>query len=237
MWSEQAKRYGALISSEDWDSRYLRDRGLIRNIVELVGDCSDKTVLDAGTGTGWLFKHIRPAVAHACDLVEPEKVDHSVKFRREDVNDLSYEDAEFDLVVASLLVIFCEDLRKVLGEFHRVTKEDGQLLLSLVHPYFYRTGDVLSDGSFNITEDLSYEREASLKIAEMVGPFVYYYRPFPVYINALTYTGWCIEEVRDWFIDVEEYGDLRRRGVKSLVERSGRIPMYCFIKAKRRVIR
>ena len=234
MWSKQAERYRELISSHDWDSRYLRDRGLKSNILELAGDCSDKAVLDAGTGTGWLFEHIQPADAHACDLVEPTELKSFVKFQREDVSDLSYRSSRFDLVVASLLVIFCKDLDKVLREFHRVSKENGQLLLSLMHPYFYRTGEVQADGNFVITADLSHERETGLNIAESVGPFVYYYRPLPDYINSLSNSGWSVEEVRDWFIDMEEYEDLRRSGVKSLLKRSGRVPMYCFIKAIRR---
>ena len=233
MWSDRWKKYKELIGSSDWDSIYLRERGLIPGILELIGDCRDKIVLDAGTGTGWLFGHIHPKEAHACDLVEPVDVAEHVAFRQEDVSCLSYGACQFDLVVASLLLMYCKDLTQILKEFHRVCKKEGELVLSVMHPYFYRTGEVLQDGRFTISEDLSREREFEFHIAGSVGPFIYFYRPLPVYINALIDAGWIICHVDDWFIDIEEYRSLREQGVKSNLERSGKVPLYNFIKAKR----
>ena len=233
MWSDRWKKYKELIGSPDWDSNYLRERGLIPGILALVGDCRDKIVLDAGTGTGWLFEHIHPKEAHACDLVEPVEVTPHVTFRQEDVGCLSYKACQFDLVVASLLLMYCKDLPKILDEFHRVCKPEGELVLSLMHPYFYRTGEVVEDGRFTITEDLSREREFEFHIAGSVGPFIYFYRPLPVYINALIDAGWLICQVNDWFIDIEEYRVLKEQGVKSRLERSGKVPLYSFVRAKR----
>lgn len=231
MWTEASEDYRSLIGSTDWDSRYLRERGLIPNVLDLVGECQGKTVLDAGTGTGWLFEHIRPKEAHACDLVRPERLTEGVKFAQGDVHCLSYEDNQFDLVVASLLLIYCRDLKKVLQEFHRVSREGAPLVISLMHPYFYRTGEIQEDGRFLLSEDLACEREFDFRIAESVGPFTYFYRPFPLYVNTLIETKWRIAELRDWFIDMDEYARHRSGGVKSNLPRSGRVPMYSFIKA------
>ena len=233
MWTKVSKEYRNLIGSEDWDSRYLRERGLIPNVLDLVGDCHGKTVLDAGTGTGWLFEHIRPKEAHACDLVRPERLPEGVEFAQDDVHSLSYADNQFDLVVASLLLIYSRDLRKVLQEFHRVSRGGAQLVLSLMHPYFYRTGEIMPDGRFLLTEDLSRERQFDFRIGESVGPFKYFYRPLPIYLNALIETGWGIKETRDWFIDMNEYAERRSEGVKSNLQRSGKIPLYSFIKASK----
>ena len=147
-WTEASSDYIDLIRSEDWDSRYLRERGLIPNVLDLLGTCDGDTVLDAGTGTGCLFEHIRPKNAHASDLVRPEDISGHVEFWQGDVCSMDYEDDFFDAIVASLLLMFCEDFRTILREFHRVSKHGGCLVVSLVHPYFYRTGSVMPDGRF-----------------------------------------------------------------------------------------
>ena len=231
MWTRVSEEYRSLIGSEDWDSRYLRERGLIPNIVDLVGNCSGKTVLDAGTGTGWLFEHIQPKEAHACDLVQPEKLPADVHFQQDDVHCLSYANNKFDLINASLLLLYCRDLKKVIMEFYRVANTRGELVISLMHPYFYRTGEILTDGKFLLEEDLANEQQFDFHIGEMVGPFTYFYRPFPSYLNSLIEAGWRISNVKDWFIDMSEYRHRRKDGVKSKLHRSGKIPLYSFIKA------
>lgn len=233
MWTNASEEYRSLIGSEDWDSRYLRERGLIPNVLDLIGDCSGKAVLDAGTGTGWLFEQTQPKEAHACDLVQPKKLPANVVFRKDDVHDLSYANNKFDLINASLLLLYCYDLKKVLREFHRVAKTQGSLVISLMHPYFYRTGEILPNGQFLLTEDLAHERQFDFHIGEKVGPFTYFYRPLPIYLNSLIESGWRIENVRDWFIDMSEYEHLRKYGVKSKLQRSGKLPLFTFVKATR----
>ena len=232
-WPQAHREYINLVGSEDWDSYYLRERGLIPNVVEMLGQCTGKRVLDAGAGTGWLFEHIDPEAAHACDLVKSNELPDHVSFRKEDVTQLSYSDGYFDAVVASLLLIFCEDLERVLREFYRVSASQGTLVVSLVHPYFYRTGTATADGEFLVQKNLAKEVESEVRIGEAVGPFPYYYRPYPVYLNTLVRSGWQIAETRDWFIDVEEYARHIGGGLKSNIRRSGMVPLYSFVRAIR----
>ncbi len=89
----------------------------------------------------------------------------------------------------------------------------------------------MPDGQFLLTEDLSRERQFNFRIGESVGPFTYFYRPLPTYLNSLIETGWRITETRDWFIDMSEYAERRSEGVKSKLQRSGKVPLYSFIKA------
>ncbi len=232
-WTKARKDYLSLIVSPDRDSRYLREHGLIPNTLALAGDCCNKVVLDAGTGNCWLFDHIRPRAAHACDIVAPENVPENVEFRQEDVACLSYRDACFDVLVAGLLIMFCRNIGKVLREFHRVTKPDGAVVISLVHPYFYRTGHVVADGGFLVVDDLSHERQFEVRIGGDAGPFTYFYRPLPTYLNALADAGWRIVETRDWFIGMDEYARYLESGGRSNLRRTGRVPLYSFIKATR----
>ena len=193
-WTKAQEDYANLINSVDHDSRYLRERGVIPNVLELVGMCSGATVLDAGTGTGWIFDYISPQSAHAVDLVKPKTLPEWVEFRQNDVSRLSYSDEGFDIIIGCLLLMFCPDLNSVLKEFQRVAKPSGRLILALTHPYFYRTGRVLPNGQFLLEKPLSIEHEFDLRIGGLVGPLRYFYRPMPTYFNGLVQTGWKIVE-------------------------------------------
>ena len=230
-WNEARESYDCLISSADWDARFLREQGLVPNVLALTGECKGKAVLDAGTGTGWLFEHIQSEECHACDLVRPESLPGYVKFRQGDVCNSGYENGLFDVVVANLLLMFCMELGTVLREFYRISKCGSSLIISLVHPYFYRTGKVLADGNFLMNRDLSDEFDFEVRIGEAVSPVTYFYRPYPVYLNALIDAGWRIAEARDWFVDMAEYRRRCNAGMKSNIKRSGAVPIYSFIKA------
>src|ERR1700688_4922580 len=98
-WLSSAREYRRLIEDSEWDSSYLRERGLIPNIVDLVGNSGRATLLDAGTGTGWLFDHVSPKAAYACDVIAPSPTSKHVTFDRQDVNALTYQDGMFDIIV------------------------------------------------------------------------------------------------------------------------------------------
>ena len=230
-WSEAREGYDKLINAVDWDARYLREKGLVPSVLALLSQCKLKSVLDAGTGTGWLFEHICPDECHACDLVRPESLPKFVQFRRCDVSDTGYENEAFDVIVASLLLMFCSDLKVVLRELFRISKNNASLIVALVHPYFYRMGDVLPNGDFVLDRDLSTETDFEISIGKSVKPVTYFYRPYPVYINALIDTGWRIEETKDWFIEMAEYRRYRSAGMRSRIRRSGGVPLYSFIRA------
>lgn len=233
-WQQSADQYQQLIRDPEWDSKILREIGLIPTTLEFIGQCDDSTFLDAGTGNGWIFDHVHPKEAHACDIVQPERVPAGVDFKQMDVHRLSYPDQKFDVIVASLLLMFCKDAEQVCRELFRVGKAmGGRMVVSLVHPYFYRTGTVIEQNSFLITRDLSQACEIEVHIGDRVGPFVYYYRPFPYYINALTGAGWRLVHVHDWFLDMERYNRHLAHGVRRNVVRSGAVPLYSFIECRR----
>lgn len=233
-WQQAAYDYKILIKNTEFDSQFLRQSGLIPNVVEMVGDCEDSVVLDAGTGTGWLFDFVKPKEAFSCDLNIPKETPEDVHFEFQDVQDVTYADDTFDIIVASLLLIYCERLDDVLRGFFRIAKPNGgRLIISLMHPYFYRTGEVTDDGHFIITSDLSKSFHKEFKIANQVGPFDYFYRPLPDYFNALKNAGWEVNKMKDWFIDIAEHEKLIAGGVRTDIERTGKVPMYTFIECSK----
>jgi SAM-dependent methyltransferase len=228
-WNSSAKEYKDLIESPDWDSRYLREVGLQPTIVRLVGDCAHQRLLDAGTGTGWLFQHLRAKENHACDLVPSESLPSWVNFSLQNVSSTNYESDFFDTIVSSLVLIWCDDIDAVLVELFRIAQKGGRLILAVMNPYFYRTGDVGDKGDFVVKRNLkSTFSVQNHKIAGRVGNLTYFYHPFPKYINSLIASGWQIQTCEDWFIDIQDYRlkNGAKRGLK--VVRSEKTPLYTF---------
>ena len=130
--------------------------------------------------------------------------------------------------------MFCRRFETVCAELYRVAKGGGgRLVVALTHPYFYRTGEVAKDGNFTLNRDLSQPFDIPIKIGGKVGPLTYYYRPLPEYVNQLMKAGWKVAEMRDWFIDIEQYNEFMGKGMKSDIRRSGRIPLYTFLKCEK----
>ena len=154
-----------------------------------------------------------------------------IDFQIQDIRSLTYDTDHFDVIVASLVLMWFEDLDSVCRELHRVSKDNGgRLIVSLIHPYFYRTGAVSESQDFILSADLSRPfRISGHKIAGRIGPFDYYYRSMDTYLNSLLNAGWNIKRVKDWFADMVDYKDKVVDISASKIVRTGRVPLYTFI--------
>jgi len=136
-WAERVR------TKTDWARPVLLDKPHL----ELAGDVSGLRVLDAGCGEGRFARMLaeRGAKVTGVDLSEkmigharnaeaeqPLGIDYSI----EDMCDLSFEDGEFQLVVAYLSIIDVEDYEQALSEMARVLAPGGRLVFSLIHPCF-----------------------------------------------------------------------------------------------------
>lgn len=109
----------------------------------LAGAVAGRRILDAGCGSGPLFAELRAkgAVVSGFDqsagMIEHARrlLGADADLRVADLADpLPFPDAEFDDVVASLVLHYLRDWEPVLAEVRRVLKPGGRLIASVNHP-------------------------------------------------------------------------------------------------------
>ncbi|MDX3658873.1 class I SAM-dependent methyltransferase [Streptomyces sp. ID05-26A] len=109
----------------------------------LAGDVAGRRILDAGCGAGPLFAALRErgAVVSGIDvsagMLEQarRRLGSDADLRIADLaGPLPFADAEFDDVVASLVLHYLEDWGPTLAEVRRVLRPGGRLIVSVNHP-------------------------------------------------------------------------------------------------------
>lgn len=231
-WDEGGANYRSTIAAGPSSSAWLRDTVLKPIVVRLLGDRSRERVLDVGTGSGWLFDEVSVGEAHACDVSRPERIAPGTRFVLADLAALPHPDAHFDAIVASVVLCYCADLPASARELARVARPGAAAVVALVHPYFYRTGDVGSEDSYRITADLSEPTSFQIRIGGKAGPFTYHLHQPPAYVNAFVRGGWRLTGMEDAFIPRAHY--LERLGGKlDDVPRSTKVPLFTFMTFER----
>ncbi|MBA3849831.1 MAG: class I SAM-dependent methyltransferase, partial [Opitutus sp.] len=119
-------------------------RALNRRIVHFLarpgaGSATPRRILDAGCGTGGLIRDLRRAFPaaqvvgldfseRACELARQRT---GAEVVRGSITELPFADASFDAVVSADVVCQVEDGARTLGEFARVVRPDGVVLVNV----------------------------------------------------------------------------------------------------------
>ena len=233
-WTAGESAYDQLIQDPDRDSAFLREHGLEETILRLLRDCSRKRVLDVGCGTGWLLAKTEAEHGFECDIVKHGRHPGGRRFVKADVSHLPYRTGAFDIVVASLLLIWLPDIVRPLQELTRVTDKGGRVIIGLMHPHFYETGKIEEDGVFVVTRDLSKSFEIpDHRIAGTTGPFTYHYRPLMEYVNTCIRVGLQVTLLNEWFLDMDGYRQRFAAAKAGAKVRTGKVPMFAFIESSK----
>lgn len=141
-WSSIAEKYDSRVNETGDQSQQL----IINPVVEqLLGDLKGKVVLDAGCGNGyWSRRMAKTAervvgVDFTTELIEHAKrrgVPGNVEFLVGNLARTTFLDQSFDMVLLSMVLLDLEDLPSVIHEMSRVVKNDGEIIVSTIHPCF-----------------------------------------------------------------------------------------------------
>lgn len=166
----------------------------------LAGDVSGRRVLDAGCGSGPLSAALLAGGAAVTGIdVSAAMVELARQRLGEDadlhVADLSrrlpFADAEFDDVVASLVLHYLEDWSDPLAELRRVLKPRGRLMVSVNHPCAYPIVYPEAD-YFAVTqysEDYTFDGQVTW--------LTFWHRPLHAMTDAFTAAGFRIAAISE----------------------------------------
>jgi ubiquinone/menaquinone biosynthesis C-methylase UbiE len=202
-------------------------------ILELIGDVRGKKVLDVGCGGGfyslWLSEKGAKVLGidGSKEMIKIAKKKASkkmfgTKFLIGDITDLRIEDGVFDLVLSTLVLMELKELNKGIGELVRVTKNGGDIVISIQHPIL-TAGDWERESGQKLFRKLDgYFRERALEAVwenekkEQV-TFKYYHRPLQAYIQPFLERGCVLTHLIEPYphkaykiFNPREYEDTRR---------------------------
>ncbi|MFC4322601.1 class I SAM-dependent methyltransferase [Litchfieldia salsa] len=180
-------------------------------LATLMGNVTNKRVLDAGCGEGYLSRIIArsnatvTAVDYSSRMLEIAKErtpeDILIDYRHGNCEDLNIlEDKSFDLVVSNMVIQDLANYEKAFQEMYRLLVDGGVFIFSILHPCF-------------ITPESGWERtENGEKLHWNVDKYFYegvyeqsglgdkekmllFHRTLTSYINTLIKTGFVLESI------------------------------------------
>ncbi|GAA2433152.1 class I SAM-dependent methyltransferase [Actinomadura vinacea] len=222
---DEATRTVAELTRERWEAntdywvkiiREGRDRYRTeltdRAVLDAIGPCAGLRVLDAGCGEGYLSRTLASMGAEvvgidACQgLIDaarshPAGPGGPVSFHRAGVDALPVEDASFDLVVCNHLFSHLQDPADAVGEFARVLKSGGRLVVLTLHPCFY-TADAEQGASTSVPASRYFSRRGIdqrflVDGLESPSEITSWLRPLEYYSGTLRDAGFVIADLRE----------------------------------------
>ena len=206
-------------------SRAISDYTELPAVLSLAGDVRNLCVLDAGCGPG---RHAKELIGRGARLIGIDISEEMValarkrcggrgEFLRADFESAEFAPASFDLITASLCLMYSKEVRPVFDNFSRWLKPEGRLVFSLYHPvrFFVKIPDF----------DFSKSRKVWIHLEGCDVTVFNYYHPLPKYFDALAESGFEVMRL------IEPTLSRRRKGWP---EDFYRVPRSLVIAARKR---
>lgn len=178
---------------------------------KMLPDFQGKNVLDLGCGYGWhciYAKEQGAAKVIGIDLSEKmiEKAKQNSKqlvigYHQMPVEDIQFEDEEFDIVFSSLTFHYIANLSAVFSKIHRFLKKGGSFVFSMEHPVFTskKEQDWFTDESGNrLHWPVDHYQNEGIRQTNFLGHnVVKYHRTVASIINAVIESGFTIQQISE----------------------------------------
>lgn len=204
-------------------------------LLRVLGDVADLDVLDLGCANGATSRALADLGARVTGVdVSPRLIDlarqreaarpRGVRYLVGDAARLSeLDDASFDRVTASMVLMDIEDAEGAIREAARLLRPGGRLVATLFHPCFQ-----IPDGSSWLIEQEVVDERISARVWRYRDPFatstiaklgqpaptVHYHRPLAWYSQRLVESGMLIDALEEAYPDdafSQRFPDIARR--------------------------
>ena len=182
-------------------------------MLQAIGQPDGLAVLDAGCGEGYLSRILArngatvTGVDSSTKLIEAARTHNltdalPVSFDVASVNEMPYTDNTFDLTVCNHLLNDLHDPSKPIGEFARVLRNSGRLIILMLHPCFYNkhaereqaTNSIIASSYFD-TRSI----EQAFEVDGLTSPVANtaWFRPLEFYTEELRKSGFVITSLTE----------------------------------------
>ncbi|MBD3189582.1 MAG: methyltransferase domain-containing protein [Candidatus Heimdallarchaeota archaeon] len=181
---------------------------ILPTLFKQLGNVEGLTILDGGTGEGYLARLLaqKGANVYGIDISE-EMLGYAIKREESDPLGIQYihgslaemamfEDNFFDLVVANMMIFNAQEFEKIFSEIHRVLRPSGKFAFSILHPIKVVMSSLRRPRSTFRMEEQTYllsdyydERPILATFTHTSHPDVIYPRTISQYINQLVDSG------------------------------------------------
>ena len=226
-YEEMAEYYFKYVDIKPFNAYYERPA-----TISLLPQVRGKKVLDAGCAAGWYTKWLLEegasviALDFSPNMIEMTKkrVGNKAKVIKADLNEPLHfiEDKSIDVILSSLKLHYIKSWNLVMSEFNRILKRDGQLIISIHHPFMDFT--VFNKENYFLTELLDDEwntNNGKVKVQ-------FYRRPLSAIITPIIDAGFIIERLLEP-MPIEEF----KIAHPNTYDRLTKNPQFLFIRAKK----
>lgn len=189
---------------------------LIPTILRLVGNISNKRVIDVGCGTGYLAAKIAPQASFVLGLdpakgmIEVANREYGqiprLKFVNESIEGFSRNRTNiiFDVAISNMSLITIPNLDEALKAISLVLIPRGILVINITHPCFYN-----QYRKYQSQEDFQYivphTQKGQFIISEdakgLPSPTTHYHRPLQEYFRSLREASFTVDQLIEPFPD------------------------------------
>lgn len=141
-WDMLADRYHHLVGSP---SDALRMHLLYPELIKLLGNIQAKNILDIGCGSGHMAEFMARQGANVYAFDTPCMVELATMGKKHPnlhylahnaTEDFPYHDRFFDIITCTLVLMDMVEIENTLKDTKRVLKENGKVIISILHPCF-----------------------------------------------------------------------------------------------------
>ncbi len=211
LWNSVAQDWQLQVG-DDGDSNRLLNSDPI--LWRFVGDVHGLRVLDAGCGTGYLARKLANKGARVTGVDvsnkmieiardQTEKIGQNIDFQVDSCSKLeSLNDEIFELVVSNYVLMDVPDLEGTMQAFHRVLKQNGDVVLIFSHPCFPQGKATVTEqeGVVNYTWSFPYfERRKCVEPpwGHFNSDFIWFHRPLSDYWKAFKASGFKVTDFEE----------------------------------------
>lgn len=211
---------------------------------ELLPDFTNKSVLDLGCGYGW---HCLYAGEHGANQViginisqkmlevarEKAKDFSTISYEQKAMEDVEFEENQFDVVISSLAFHYVEDFSSLIEKIAKWMKDGGHFIISVEHPIF--TSREIQDWIYNEKNEPKYwavdhYHQEDLRQTNFLGENVIkYHRTVSTYINSLIENSFRLTKIEESYPSEEALEE------NEYAKYEFRRPMFLLVQAKKEV--